>query len=734
MSRRILAWSLFLAFFVLTAHSGVRDARAAGANDKEVEGLVESVLTSDYVTGNFKQALDQLELGKQACSTANACTPKIKARLYIAVGTVLAGGLKKSAEAKEAFATALKEDPTIGLFDDFITPEVQKAFNDARSGTSASGGTEETKKGPEQREPKKKWPGSGRPPRGWKSAEAFFYYNEATKSEGKRDWLDCVDYAQASLTAENRATTRFLAASCEEKAGLWIEAYADYQTVGETGGKSGLFDVANNAKQRAQTLKDKIPKIVLRKPALADNLVVKMNDVEVPNEKLNGEIWVNPGQRAVKATGKVQGVDLEFEQAVDATEFETTTVDIKLGPKGAKGDEAMKRCMLGAQTRDDFAKCLNRTSSSGPSLTIHFGTELSGYHDTDHVDVISPALLFGVENPTGGWGLGGSFILDVVTAASTDIVATASPRWRETRYAPAVSGHKKFGAADLGLHGNISREPDYLATSLGASFAIDVANKRVTPNLGYEFSYDLSGRSGTPFSVYSHAIFRNSIDAGASIVLDKATVLTLSANAIIEIGDSSKPYRHIPLFQQNVIPLVPPGFSIKGVKALAIPFYPYEQVPTNRQRYALTGLIAHRFSSSTIRAEERLYTDSWGLKASTTELLYFIDVSERLRLWPQARFNIQSGATFWRLAYPVQQKTKDDPTQYLIPDLRAGDRELGPLMNVTLGANARIAFGEKKNWALTFSGDAVYTRFFKTLYILDRLGIFGATTLEVDIE
>jgi len=420
---------------------GVRDARAA-ANDKEVEALIESVLTTDYLNANFQQAIDQLEFGKQACSTASACSPKIRGRLYIAIGTVLAGGLKKVPEAKAAFATALKEDPTASLFDDFITPEVQKAFNDARAGNTASGGTEETKKsGPEVRKPKKTFSGGGRPPRGWKSAEAYFYFGQATSSESSRDWLDCVDYAQASLTAENRASTRFLLASCEERAGLWIEAYADYQTVGETGGKTGLFDTATQAKQRAQTLRDKIPKIVLRKPPNAEKLSVKMNDVEVPNEKLGGEIWINPGQRAIKATGKVNGVDLEFEQVIDATEFETSTVDIKLGPKGAKGDQTIVRCMLAAATRDDFAKCLNKGPSGGPSLTIRAATELSAYHDTDHVDVFSPAFLVGVDSPTAGWGVTGSFLVDVVTAASTDIVATSSPRWREVRYVPAISGH-----------------------------------------------------------------------------------------------------------------------------------------------------------------------------------------------------------------------------------------------------------------------------------------------------
>src|SRR5258708_14592699 len=50
-----------------------------------------------------------------------------------------------------------------------------------------------------------------------------FYWEEAQKAEASRDWLDCADYANASLAAENRQTTRYLAATCEERAGLWVE-------------------------------------------------------------------------------------------------------------------------------------------------------------------------------------------------------------------------------------------------------------------------------------------------------------------------------------------------------------------------------------------------------------------------------------------------------------------------------------------------------------------------------
>src|SRR5262249_3204741 len=145
----------------------------------------------------------------------------------------------------------------------------------------------------------------------------------------------------------------------------------------------------------------------------------------------------------------------------------------KLAPKGTKKDEAMMRCMLTSSTREDFAKCL-KPAPRVATPDVHVGLEVSGYHDTDHVDVISPALAVTVASPTSGWGVSASMLVDVVTAASVDIVATASPRWREERYAPSIGGHKKFGDVDVNLKGVLSREPDYLATTVGGGLSIDL--------------------------------------------------------------------------------------------------------------------------------------------------------------------------------------------------------------------------------------------------------------------
>lgn len=731
MSHRIRAW-LWSVIVVAVVLFSTADATAqkAGPNDAEVETLIQGVFESDYLQGPpYKDALEKLEIARQSCE-GKGCSAKVRAKVHVALGTVFAA-LKKVPEAKAEFVAALQEDPTAKLFSEYITPEAQKAWSDAQAGGGSSGGTADTK-APDALKPKKSCPTGGRAPRGWKSAEAYCYFNEALTNERAREWTDCAAYAQASLAAENRIQVRFLAASCAERAGLWIEALGDYQIVADTGGKTGLFDAATQARERAEQLRGKIPKVVLRKPANATELVVKMNDVEVPPEKLGGEIWVNPGQRTITARGKIDGNVLEFEQIVDAGEFETTTIDIKLGTKGR--DPAVAACLSKAKTREELAECLGKGGPGGGStsanLDVRVGSELSVYHDNDSTDVVTPAITASVESPTGGWGAGAAFLVDVVTTASIDILANGSPRWTELRYVPAINGHKKIRDVDVALHANLSHEPDYLATAIGASASTELRQKTVTPSLGYEFSYDISGRSGTPFDVFSHTITRHAVDLATTFVLDKATFLTGSITGVIESGDSSKPYRYVPMFSPEIAPRIQAGqrvdvvnFYREGVRVL-------EQLPTDRQRWALAARIAHRFTSSTIRAEERVYVDSWGLKASTTDGRYLVDLNPSLRVWPHLRFHAQSGVDFWQLAYTATVDSKGGS----IPALRTGDRELGPLWAATLGGGGRLALGKEKNYGLTLQGDFIYTSFLDHLFILQRFGYFAALSFDVEVN
>jgi hypothetical protein len=730
-SRRPFLWFLacLTALLLLLGRGHVA---YAASNDEEVEALVLSVLEGDYLNTQFKDALEKLELAKQACEAKKACSPKVRAKVYIAVGTVQAGGFKDAGKAKEAFVVALKEDPTASLFGDYITPEVQKAFNDARGVASSSTGSVEVKPG-QERTPKKVYKGGVRPPRGWKSGEAYFYYREAQQAERGQEWIVCNDYAQAALAAENRPEIRMVAAGCEERAGLLIEALADYKIVADTaaGAKYKLYTTAKNARAKDKELREKIPKLIIRKPAKVTDLVVKMNDAVVPPEKIGGEIWVNPGQRVIQATGKLEGVELEFEQVVDVAESETASIDIRLAPKGSK-DRTTVKCVLEASTREEVAKCLGTGPgpSIGADLTKRVTLEVSGYHDSDHVDVATPAIALSIESPTSGWGLNASFLVDVVTAASADIISTASPRWTEVRYVPSVGGHKKFGDVDIGLNASASVEPDYLAVTYGARVSADLAQKMITPSLSYDFGYDVAGRSGTAFDVFSREITRHSINLASQFIIDKATYVIPSLTLLMEFGDTSKPYRYISTYPTGIVPLVPPGLSVEGVAEARGAERVDEKVPLERYRFAIGAFAARRFSSSTLRLSERLYADSWGMKASTTDAEYMIDVTDTLRVSPHFRFHGQSGVSFWQLAYAV---TRDSATNSLtVPMYRAGDKELGPMLAVTLGSGGRIELGEKKEYGLSLKAEVIYSRYLNHLYILQRFGYFGAAAFDVE--
>src|SRR5262245_20245300 len=103
------------------------------------------------------------------------------------------------------------------------------------------------------------------------------------------------------------------------------------------------------------------------------------------------------------------------------------------------------------------------------------------YADDNHVDVFTPAITGTVENILAGWSISGHYLVDVVTAASPDIIAAASPPFRELRHDAALLGTYHF-TSDLGVtaSASVSVEPDYLSLSGGARGTLDLAQKNIT--------------------------------------------------------------------------------------------------------------------------------------------------------------------------------------------------------------------------------------------------------------
>lgn len=352
--------------------------------------------------------------------------------------------------------------------------------------------------------------------------------------------------------------------------------------------------------------------------------------------------------------------------------------------------------------------------------------ESTGYIDSDATNVLTPGVRAEVLSVTEGWGVGASLLVDVVTAASADIVATASPKWTDERYVPSLDGRFKVGDATFGLGAGASIESDYYAGSGSVSFAIDLAEKTITPSFGYSFGYDVAARRGTPLSVYSLEVMRHSLTAAVTFVVNKSTIFVPGVAAVLELGDQEKPYRYLPTFAPGTT--VDAGASREVVDAARTSVRLTENSPDTRQRYAGSALIAHRFDSATVRVEERLYLDSWWLMATTTDFLLPVDVGDVVRIWPHARFHAQKGVSFWSRAYEIEETAQGVSA----PNLRVGDRELGPFIAGTLGAGLRVVASDRVG--ITFAADAIYTRFLDHLFIQDRIAGFGGVTLDMETE
>jgi hypothetical protein len=365
--------------------------------------------------------------------------------------------------------------------------------------------------------------------------------------------------------------------------------------------------------------------------------------------------------------------------------------------------------------------------------TKRASTEMAAYSDSDHVTVFTPSVGVSIDNVTQGASLRGHYLVDVVSAASVDIVSTASRRWTEVRQAGTLEGEYKPRDFGIAVSGSASSEPDYLSYTVGARMTYDLDAKNTTLLLGYAYGHDTIGRHGTPFSVFARELTRASYAAGITQVVDRSTVVGAALDVVIENGDQSKPYRYVPMFTASVAASAPLGASLDWVTAHRLPERPLEQLPLSRRRFALTGRVAHRFDGSTLRASERVYDDTWGLFASTTDVRWIFDVGKRFAVWPHGRYHVQTPVTFWQRAY-VSGNTATGGWD--LPEFRTGDRELGPLSTIGGGGGIKVYLGDDADpraWAISLQSDVMFTSYKDDLYLTSRTAVLGALVLEGEL-
>ena len=720
-------------------------ARAAG-DDMTVSATVAQVMSDEYPTAAFGPAKTKLQAALDKCKRGK-CSGATRAQVYIALGMV-SSQVGQADEAKASFISALNADPTAKLPSSGATPNIRAQFAEAQktvgvdapatapAATTAAApppppppnvaaAPADTQPAPAQVAPGTKIPG-------WSSSEAFQLASAGLAADmaGKLD--QCIDKDRESLKLEEQPRTRLHLSSCERRSGKLIDALRDAMKALEDAIAKKDTAVMRAARDRVTEILQRIPHVTFQPPTGVTDLNVTFDDRPVPKEALTKRFSIDPGKHKAHADGVVNGIPLAFDEEYDVKDAELLTVVITLKSQGPEFlTPGQLKCMLGAKSQEEVLKCLPQGKKN---LVVRAGLDVSGYTDTNAVNVVSPSINAGLSSPTSGWNIGGSYLLDVVTAASPDIVSMASPAFRDRRHAASLNGGFKPGIFNFQGNAGLSVESDYTSVSGGLAATADLKDKLITPRIAVGYSHDTIGRSNTPFDVFSHTLGTLSVDAGVTFVLSPTTLMLVNATGQFERGDQSKPYRFIPMFSPTIARKIPQGATVDLVNTYRLPLRPLEQLPTERDRYALGARFIHRMNNATLRVDQRFYFDTWGTKASSTDARYVQDVGKQIRVWPHLRFNAQTAASFYQLAYSAALNQDGSIT---VPLFRSTDRELSPLLTLTAGGGARFALTSPESTTqigVTVQGDVMYTRFFNALYVTTRTAVYGTVGLDGEFD
>jgi tetratricopeptide (TPR) repeat protein len=718
---RSAVWVVLVGLAVMLASPPLQ----AAGEDAAAEATVQDVLSNDYANAKYDVAQKKLEAALAKCK--GVCSGTARAQIHVVLG-MIASQLGKKAEAKTEFADALAADPTATLPSGKATADMNAAFDEAKKAAVAAAAPAST--------------ASGTPAiPGWTNIDAFQEASAARAAEQVGRYEQCVEHDMNSIKLEPHPRVQLHLAACEMRTGKLLDALKNSNEALKKGLQENDAELLRIGKLFVGRILELLPHVKFQIPSdVTDvNLKVDGNDID-PTKCPDRGCAFDPGDHTVEGEAIKDGVSVQDQTEFTTKNGETATVPLRF-TLDLKGIREYIQCLKDAKTEDDKVRCIRGSQRS--ALVIKAGTGLAAYSDTNHVDVISPDVNASIVSPTGGWNVAGSFLVDVVSAASPDIVSEASPPYHEKRYAGTLSGGYKPGALGINAHGQFSREPDYQSIGGGADFTYDLKNKLITPEVGAGYRHDLIGRTDTVLT-YNHPFDVYNFDGSVTIIMSPTTILVTGASLEVEHGDQSKPYRYIPMFDATDAGNVPAGFAVgdinSGVNGFRLPIKPLEQLPTSRDRYAIAARIAHRFSTSTIRLEERIYYDTWGIKASTTDGRYLMDIGQHLRVWPHLRLNAQSGADFYQLAYTAAlgpNVNSGGNYQIVLPLYRTDSRDLSPLLTTTIGGGSRIDLSPtdaKTQYGFTFQTDLMYTKFFNSLYITSVTGIYGSLDFDVEFE
>jgi len=201
-----------------------------------------------------------------------------------------------------------------------------------------------------------------------------------------------------------------------------------------------------------------------------------------------------------------------------------------------------------------------------------------------------------------------NYYVDMVTSASIDVIATASP-YTEERKEYSLGIDYLNDSTILSLSFTNSSESDYEADTIGVTASQDFFGGLSTLTMSFALGDDTVSQNGNDVFGEKDAD-RRRFSLGFTQILTPKFVVAFSAESVIDEGFLSNPYRQVRYFDSS---------SLRN----CLCSYEEEEYPDTRNSdaFAIRAMYSLPWKAS-LRAEVRRYTDSWGIKANNAELRY----------------------------------------------------------------------------------------------------------------
>jgi hypothetical protein len=289
------------------------------------------------------------------------------------------------------------------------------------------------------------------------------------------------------------------------------------------------------------------------------------------------------------------------------------------------------------------------------------------YHGYDGggLEVNGPSVLVrkGFDEKVSVWA---NYYVDMITSASIDVVATASP-YEETRKEYSGGVDYLHGKTLMGLSYTNSTEDDYIADTVRFGISQDFFGDLTTLGISYAVGQDEVLRNGDPD--FQEHTDRQTYRVDLSQIITPNMVLNFGYEGVTDEGFLHNPYRSA----RYLDPSSPKGYS-----------YEAEVSPGTKtsSAWAIRGMYYLPFRASA-RAEYRYYSDTWGVDAWNVELGYVQPLPKGLTLDVSYRYYTQTAADFYSDLFPRQNSQ----------NFLSRDKELSTFTSNTLGVGLSYEFG-----------------------------------------